>query len=165
MTWRSYLVFLLLLIPVQTTLVEQFSFAGIKPDLGLVLVYFIGIRMGAAHGLVMGVVVGILVDLFSGGVLGANMITKPIVGWVSGSLSRTVIDIHILVSVALLFSLSMLTGLLTYAYLELFLGGASLLTSIRAIILPQALYDSAVGMMALSLFPFRGKSRGKELEA
>jgi rod shape-determining protein MreD len=162
--WKVYIGILLLIIPVQTIIMDHFSLGGIKPDLGLIAVYLIGIRMGETHGLMMGGMIGLLMDLFSGGMIGANLFTKPIAGWVSGVAGRTVQDVKILVSVGLLFCLSLFAGFFTYFFLEILKGGSDLFVTFRWIILPQALYDTVVGTIILSLIPYRWRMRKKAIE-
>lgn len=164
MKWKVYIGILLLIIPVQTTIMDYFSFGGIKPDLGLIAVYLIGIRMGETHGLMMGGMIGLLMDLFSGGMVGANLFTKPVVGWISGIAGRTILDVKILVSVGMLFGLSLFASFFIYFFLEILKGGSDLFVTFRWIILPQALYDSAMGAIILSLIPHRWRMRKKAIE-
>lgn len=163
MNWKIYIIILLLIIPVQTTLMDHFSFGGIKPDLGLIVVYLIGVRMGGTHGLVMGILVGMFMDLFSGGMLGPNFLSKPIVGWLSGMAGRTILDVKILVSVGLLFGFSVFSGLFIYFFLEILKGGSDLFVTFRWIIFPQALYDCVMGGIILSLVPQRWRIRKKAI--
>ncbi|MDC4224944.1 MAG: hypothetical protein MPW15_12125 [Candidatus Manganitrophus sp.] len=66
----------LLLIPVQTLLLEKIQIAGVKPDLALILVYCFSWAKGEIHGLLWGVALGGLIDLFSIGLLGVNFILE-----------------------------------------------------------------------------------------
>ena len=99
----SYIFILLLLIPVQTTVLDRLSIHGIKPDLGLIVVYLIGFQRGTREGVVMGVLIGLLMDSFSGGVWGMNLLTKPIIGGWAGLLGRTVLNVRVFLSMGILF--------------------------------------------------------------
>jgi rod shape-determining protein MreD len=162
--WKVYIGILLLIIPVQTTIMDYFSFGGIKPDLGLIAVYLIGVRMGETHGLIMGGMIGLLMDLFSGGMAGANLFTKPVVGWISGIAGRTILDVKILVSIGMMFGLSLFASFFIYFFLEILKGGSDLFVTFRWIIFPQALYDCVMGAIILSLIPDRWRMRKKAIE-
>ena len=153
MKWKIYIVILLVFIPLQTTVMDYLSLGGIKADLGLIIVCLVGIRMGETQGIIVGILVGALMDLFSGGTIGANLFTKPMVGWISGIVGRTIVNIQLLASAGLLLGLSVLAGGLIYLFSQIFKGDMDLLMAFRWIILPQALYNTAVGMLFMSLIP------------
>ena len=164
MRQAGYIFILLLLIPVQTTVVDHLSIYGIKPDLGLIIVYWIGFGMGEMDGVVMGVLIGTVMDLFSGGVLGTNLLTKPIIGGLAGLLGRVVLDARVLFSMGILFGLSILSGFLIYLFLKFFEGEMAFGEVFRWIILPQALYDAAVGALLFSLVPRTWRMRQMAME-
>ncbi|HXC61780.1 MAG TPA: rod shape-determining protein MreD, partial [Nitrospiria bacterium] len=79
-----YLLILILFVPVQSILMASISLNGVQPDLGLILLYFIGLVYGEIDGVLLGLIIGFLMDLFSGGPLGPNLVSKTLLGWVSG---------------------------------------------------------------------------------
>lgn len=160
----SYIFILLLLIPVQTTVIDHLAIHGIKPDLGLIIVYGIGFGRGERDGVVMGVLIGMVMDLFSGGVMGANLLTKPIIGGLAGLLGRMVLNARVLFSMGILFGLSILSGFLIYLFLKFFEREMAFWEVFRWIILPQALYDAAVGAILFSLLPRAWRMRRMAME-
>ena len=156
MKWRIYLLILFLIVPLQTTAVHYFSFHGINPDLALIAVCLIGFKMGALDGLMMGTLTGFLLDFFSGGGVPVNLLTKPIAGWVSGLIGKTVLDLKLISSMAVLAAISLVSGLLVYFFIQLVLGGIDSLEAFRWIIFPQAVYDGIAGALLLALVPNRG---------
>ena len=143
--------------PIQTTLMDYFSIQGIKPDLALIVVFLIGLKMGEMDGLLMGLMIGFMMDLFSGGILAINLLTKPLVGWISAIPGRVVLATHIFFSTALLFGLSLGMGLVTYLYLQIFGETMNLWSTFKLIIFPQALYDMALGALLIVLIARRHK--------
>ena len=155
MKWKFYAVILLLIVPVQTTFMDHISFFDIKPDLGLVTVCLIGLKKGETDGISMGILIGTLMDLFSGGAAGINLITKPVAGWISGLVGKTFVDMRISTSVGFLITVSLITGFLIYLFVLIIGGGLDLLLAFRWTILPQALYDGLAGAVLLTLLPNR----------
>ena len=58
--------------------------SNIKPDLLLILVIIIAVNQGKRKGILTGLIVGLLEDLFFGGLIGVNAISKMIVGLLFG---------------------------------------------------------------------------------
>ena len=144
--------------PIQTTLMDYFSIQGVKPDLVLVVVFLIGLKMGGRNGLLMGLIMGFMMDLFSGGTLGINLLTKPFVGWIAGIPDRVMLTTHIFFSTTVLFGLSLAMGLATYLYLQILGETMNFWSTFKLIIFPQALYDMALGALLIALTTRRQKT-------
>ena len=69
MKFLFYFVLVLLLVPMQTTLLPHLSVWNIKPDLGLVAAALIGLFAGELEGLLVGLTIGWVLNLFSAGEL------------------------------------------------------------------------------------------------
>lgn len=72
----------------QVNFFSWFNIAGIKPNLFIILVLFIGIFIGKIHGATIGIVLGILLDFFVGKSIGINAIMLGIAGFLGGILTR-----------------------------------------------------------------------------
>jgi rod shape-determining protein MreD len=68
----------------ETALARYWIDQGPLVDLVLVVVVWVAIRAGAAHGLVAGTVGGLLQDAVSGGILGVGGLAKTVVGFLVG---------------------------------------------------------------------------------
>ncbi|MCZ6701495.1 MAG: rod shape-determining protein MreD [Ignavibacteria bacterium] len=79
-------IFLLVLL-IQITIVPLISFAGVVPDLILILLVYYSIIKGQLYGTILGASFGIFVDLITGGLLGSAMLSKTVVGFISGYFS------------------------------------------------------------------------------
>jgi rod shape-determining protein MreD len=159
MRFLLYVTLVVLITPLQTTVIEALSIGGVKPDLGLVAVLFVGYLYGELDGLVVGGLVGLMLDLFSGGLLGANLVTKMSVGVVSGLLGRLLLDLTPLTTMLVAFTLSLAAGCLFYLVILLASGGVGFGPVFIAIILPQACYDAILGAAAFRLLRSRMRSR------
>ena len=80
--------FVLLLVPLQTTVLGSVSPFGIRPDLCLIAACLIGFLTGQVQGLIMGFFLGFVQDLFSASDLWLNTITKSGMGFFAGLIAR-----------------------------------------------------------------------------
>ncbi len=76
----------LFFVPIQTLLLEKIKIGGIKPDLGLILSYLIGLGWGWGRGLFCGLLLGGLQDYFAVGHLGLHCTFKGFIGFWIGFL-------------------------------------------------------------------------------
>jgi len=131
------------LIPIQTTVLEHLSVAGVRPDLCLIAVSLIGLFGGLADGVMMGALLGFEQDLFSAGDTWVNAITKSAIGLSAGLVGRYVARTTPATVLPMVLGLSVSSGI---AFLFAGAGGQHTLTAVRSVLLPQAMFDSMVAM-------------------
>ena len=131
------------LIPLQTTVLEHLSVAGVRPDLCLIAVSLIGLFGGPADGAMMGALLGFEQDLFSAGDAWVNAITKVAIGLSAGLVGRYVARTTLATVLPMVLGLSVSSGI---AFLIAGAGGPYTLTAVRTVLLPQAVFDSMVAM-------------------
>lgn len=139
-----YLTLVFGLVPIQTTVLAHASIGGIRPDLCLVAASLVGLFTGGLEGLLLGLAMGFVQDLFSAGELWLNLVTKGSVGFLAGVASRYVANATTITVLVAILGLSLLSGtvfLLTVGPGGL--GDASF--AVRAVLLPQAMWDAALG--------------------
>ena len=121
MKFLFYVILVLLLVPLQTTLLPHVSVWNIKPDLGLVAAALIGLFAGELEGLLVGLAIGWVLSLFSAGELWLSLLTNGGVGLLTGFLGRQVSKVtSISLGVGLLL-VSLASGLLAgmnFKYLD-----------------------------------------------
>jgi rod shape-determining protein MreD len=103
----------------------------------------------------LGLVIGFLMDLFSGGPLGPNVVSKTVLGWASGIVCRTLLNVNAFFTLGSVFCLSLLNGVLSFLLVLLITGGWGFWASVRWVILPEALYNA---LLATVLFLFVARS-------
>lgn len=64
----------------QANFFSSFTISGVKPNLFIILVVFIGLFIGKIYGISMGIFFGLLLDLFIGKKIGINAISLGIAG-------------------------------------------------------------------------------------
>jgi hypothetical protein len=139
-----YLILVLLLVPLQTTLLPHLSIWNIKPDLGLVAAALVGLFAGELEGLLVGLAIGWILNLFSAGELWLSLLTNGGVGILAGFLGRQLSQVTSLSMGAGLLLVSLASGLLAAMSFQN-LDMSQIWWMIESIVLPQACFDGAVG--------------------
>ena len=143
MKFFLYMVLVLLLVPMQTTLLPHLSVWNIKPDLGLVAAAFVGIFAGELEGLIVGLAIGWILNLFSAGELWLTLLTDGGVGFLAGFMGRQVSQMNsITVGVGLLL-VSLVSGIfaaMNFPHLD----ASQMWWMIESIVFPQACFDGVV---------------------
>jgi rod shape-determining protein MreD len=114
-TFLVYLAAAFLAIVMQAKL-----FAGVKPDIVLVLVCLYSIRNRGTKGIMFGALTGMIIDSAGGFILGPNMLSKAFAGYLSASVREKFFDWNFSLNTALVFILSVIDNLLIYICFALF---------------------------------------------
>ena len=144
MKFIFYLILVLLLVPLQTTLLPHLSIWNIKPDLGLVAAALVGLFAGELEGLLVGLAIGWILNLFSAGELWLSLLTNGGVGILAGFLGRQLSQVTSLSMGVGLLLVSLASGLLAAMSFQN-LDMSQTWWMIESIVLPQACFDGAVG--------------------
>ena len=139
-----YLMLVLLLVPLQTTLLPHLSVWNIKPDLGLVAAAFVGIFAGELEGLLVGIAIGWILNLFSAGELWLSLLTNGGIGLLAGFLGRQVSQMNAVsvgVGVLLVSLVSGIFAAMNFPHRDL----SQMWWMIGSIAFPQAFFDGVVG--------------------
>jgi uncharacterized membrane protein len=90
MIYIIYFLLALCLMPVQSMFLPSLSVGGIRPDLGLIAVCWVGFWLGEYNGAVLGLFLGFAQDLLSAGPVWVDLTTKAGAGLAAGVLGRQV---------------------------------------------------------------------------
>jgi rod shape-determining protein MreD len=149
MKLRVYLAILFLIIPVQATLFNPISLAGIKPDLGLAVVYIIGLLTGPLEACLAGMALGLIQDIGSASLLGLNAFTRGLAGLAAGYLGSRVLDIASPSNIVFLSAFSLAEGVFIALFMQVYYGSVPLLGIILMQVLPQAVLTGLLGTLML----------------
>jgi rod shape-determining protein MreD len=72
---------------IQLTVIPLLSIQEVVPDLLLIAVVYLSISYGQVFGTVTGASYGLLLDLISGNLIGSNMLSKTVAGFIAGYFS------------------------------------------------------------------------------
>ncbi len=134
----------------QTTVFQFVSWITVYPDLILILAIYSGLAWGKTGGLQFGALIGFIQDLLLFGSMGVNLLSKSLIGFVTGMLREkyiidSVVSRVIAVILATIFDF-LINGFLVNAIFSFDLTGRSLNTMI-----PQTLMNIAFAMVFLPL--------------
>lgn len=167
---RVYLALLLLLLPFQAGLLTPLEFGGIRPDLGLAVLFIIGLLAGPVEATFAGVGIGLLQDIGSASFLGFSGLTRGIVGLASGLIGTRLLDRTSPFIILFLAALSLVEGALIALFLQTTYGEVPFFTLLFRRFLPQAFATSILCLLLLRLTDKRAvlphimrRDLGKEL--
>ena len=139
-----YFVVIVGVVPIQSVLLSHISLWDVKPDLGFVAVWLVGLIAGELDGLLVGLALGWAMSLFSAQDLMSGAIMKGAVGFVAGLAGRQVVYLSPVVFVAGLLVVSCSAGLITPFVLKLSVQ-QDWWWAVWTIVLPQACLDAVIG--------------------
>ena len=148
----AYMLLALSLFPFQVTLLSSFNPFGIQPDFCLVIACLVGFRTGHVHGLIVGFGLGFLQDLFSAGPFGLHTFTKAGVGFVSGVFARNLSNRQPHAAFVPVMACSGLSAMVFLLWSRMGMGLGEMLYGFSYILLPQAVLDGLVAIMANWVF-------------
>jgi rod shape-determining protein MreD len=142
---------LLLCATAQTVLLAPAAIGGIRPDLFLLLLFFLSPRMTAEAATIQGFLLGLCQDALSGGPLGLRAFAYSLLGFLAARLSHDLYTDKPLAQCWFLLAGCAATGMLSLALLSFFLVAPPVVATFLWVILPEAIYTAALGFLMLWL--------------
>jgi rod shape-determining protein MreD len=122
---RKYVVFIILIafsIFFQSTLFfTNINIRGVNPDFVLIILAIASFLLGPMPGQIMGFATGLVLDILSGGLLGITAFTYTVIGFGVGIVGGMVYGRNILISIILLFFVTILKAVLLSMLAAVFL--------------------------------------------
>lgn len=100
--------------------VQSIFFKGTKPDFVLVLICSYALRFGQFRGMTYGAVTGLLLDTLSGFIIGPNIISKSLAGFLIGTIRENLFKWNLIANTLVVAIFSVIDILLVYICLETF---------------------------------------------
>ena len=144
----AFILLMLLLVPVQVTLLPSLSLFGIRPDLCLVAACLAGLFAGRVHGGVLGFFLGFVQDFFFAGTPWLNMFTKAAVGYLSGVVAKNVSTTAWYSAFFLMLAFSFASGTVLLLVARQGMDREAVFHGISAVLFPQAVLDGLVALVA-----------------
>lgn len=150
---RKFLVtiFIIVCFVVQCSVFENIAFAGIIPNLMIILTSSFGFMRGEKEGLIIGFACGLLCDVFFGSFLGFYALVLMYIGYINGKFSRIFYPEDIKLPLALIIVSDISYGVLCYCLMFLLRGRFNFPYYFTRVILPEALYTIVVTMFLYPL--------------
>jgi len=142
---------LLLCAVAQAALLGPFSLSGIRPDLFLLLVFFLSPGCPPEAATLQGLLIGLCQDALSGGPFGLRGFTYSLLAFLAARLSRNLQTEKPFAQFWLLLAGCAAAGTLALLLLSFFLGPPPLVFTLAWVIVPEALYTAVVGFLILAV--------------
>ena len=143
---RKVLTFILILIcfVLQSAVFRNLSFAGIVPNLLIILTASFGFMRGDNTGILIGFICGFLIDIFYGDILGFYAMIYMYIGFLNGKFNRIFYPEDIKLPIALIIISDLSYGMLCYILMFLLNGKFHFWFYLKSIILPEVVYTIVV---------------------
>lgn len=143
---RKFTVFILIVVcfVLQSTVFRSLSFAGIVPNLLVILTSAFGFMRGENEGLVIGFICGLLVDIFFGDILGFYALILMYVGFLNGKFNRIFYPEDIKLPLGLIVISDLSYGMICYILMFLLKGKFDFLFYFKDVILPEVVYTMVI---------------------
>ena len=143
--------FILICFVLQCSVFEALSFAGIIPNLMIILTASFGFMRGEHEGMVIGFICGLLSDIFFGSFLGFYALVLMYIGYLNGKFSRVFYPEDIKLPLALIVTSDLSYGIMCYVLNFMLRGKFEFTYYFSRVILPEALYTILVTMFLYPL--------------
>lgn len=134
----------------QCSVFNHIAFAGIIPNMMIVLTASFGFMRGEKEGLVIGFFCGLLNDIFFGSFLGFYALVLMYIGYLNGKFSRIFYPEDIKLPIALIVTSDLSYGTICYILLFMLRGKFEFAYYFSHVIFPEVLYTIVV---TLFLYP------------
>lgn len=131
----------------QGSLFQHLTFAGIRPNLLVIVTASFGFMRGQKEGMFVGVLSGLLADLFWGYALGFNILLFVVIGYLNGMFERLFYDDDIKLPIGLIGASELFYGVITYISMYMLQGNFAFGTFLMHIILPELVYTILVTLV------------------
>ncbi len=144
-----YTLLALIIIVLQTTLLEYLTISGVKPNLVIIFIVCSALLNGSLEGAITGIAIGLAIDMVSGKLLGFNSLLGMYTGIAVGSLNKRIYKENVLVVMVAVFLITIIYEWFIYFSYTLFNQERALmmLNPFTSVILPEAVYNSVISVI------------------
>lgn len=145
----NFVSFLLVLICflMQSTLFSQFTIGGIMPNIVLMTIAIVGFLVGRKTSLILGFLVGLCMDVLYGSFLGFYALVYMYIGFANGVAKKLLFPNDFKLPLSLIALSDFAYGNICYIFLFLLRGQYNYLFYLRAVILPEVIFTSLIGII------------------
>lgn len=155
-----FIVFLILYF-LQANFFSWYNIAGIKPNLFIIYILFIGLFLGKIQGFAFGAFFGICLDLFVGKRIGLNGIMLSVAGLTGGLLDQSFSKESRITFMGMTFAITLLCEIINYTLQIILLSADAIFFESMRIIIIEAIYNS---ILVIILYPLIQKVGDKTEE-
>lgn len=142
----------------QTTLFQALSFAGISPNILIIITASYGFMFDKKCGMVVGFICGLLMDIFYGSVLGFYALIYLYIGAANGAFHSIFFQDDIKLPLVLIMASDFVYSFVCYVLLYLLRSRFDFLFYLRRIIMPEIVYTIFVTVFLYPCILFLNRS-------
>ncbi len=142
-----YLVWLIVLVIFQPTLIQGISILGVSPDMFLIFVVCTGLLRGRGEGAVIGFIFGLIFDLLVGEFIGISAILYMYIGLSAGIIMERFVSDRVFVGALVIASGAFIYGVIYYIAYYIGFKDLGFGTALLRTILPKTLYTGIAGLL------------------
>ncbi len=142
------------LVFIQTTVMEQFKIAGIKPDLFLVVVIVVTLLRGFYNGALFCIILGMTHDIISARFIGVHTLLCLLISLLVGLIHRRVYKENLFVLLVLTFSSTVIYEILYYFLVFVIQIDGDFKYALLNIILPESIYNAISSILVFAVSKF-----------
>lgn len=158
LTIIGILISFLIIYLLQSHFFVWFNIAGVKPNLFIILVIFIGLFLGKYVGFASGVIFGLALDLFTSKIIGVNAIALGITGLLPELIDRNFSKEKRVTVMLMVAGITLIYEIITYAIYIIICGVSIEILSFLKIIFIEAVFNA---MIIIIIHPLFQKMRRK----
>lgn len=148
---------IILLLVFQTTFLHSFTVLNVRPDTILIFAAFVGMKLGGENGALAGFVLGLAQDSLSSGLLGANALSKGIIGFIFGNLRDKIVFENTFSQVLFILFASFIDMAITLPILFLASSGKAAVVIILKKQILSCIFSALTGPLFIKIFIFAHK--------
>ena len=138
----------------QINFFSWFTIAGIKPNLFIILVLFIGLYAGKKYGAILGAIFGLGLDLLSSNVIGQTAVILGIIGFAGGYLDKDFSKDSKITVILMVIAATAIYEIFIYTYRAIMLSLHVEIWPFTKILMIEIIYN---GILAIILYPLMQK--------
>lgn len=142
---KIWVVFIIIICFVlQSAVFSRLDFAGIVPNLMIIVAASFGIMRGEKEGLIIGFFCGLLSDVFYGDVVGFYALIIMYIGYLNGKFNRIFYPEDLKLPIALIILSDLSLGIICYIFLFLLRGRFDFIFYFKHVIFPETVYTTVI---------------------
>lgn len=144
--FNYFLIILILIINFifQTTILPNFTIAGVAPNTALILIIIVALLKGKYKGAFIGLAAGLLQDMFFSKIIGINALIFFLIGYIAGMLDNRTFKQGLIVPFITIVISTFSYHIIYYMFMMFLSRDVSFFFMIKNIVFKEAIYNSII---------------------
>jgi len=157
------IIWFLIIYFLQSSFFNNFTIAGVKPNLFIIFVIFVGLNANKYYAMSIGIAVGLLIDFIAGSNIGQNAIIYGLLGYIIALIQGHIAKEGKIANMLIIFIATFCVETLTYTAQIFFTNTIFEMKTFAKIVSIEALYNSIILMIIYPLWKRLSKSEDDDI--